>query len=284
MKIIKYTDAEEFYNRVVSFLEEDEAVNNLALGILSSLKKNENAYGKIKPFLAIVENDGNIKLVMIMTPPYNLQILGNVSIEVINFTIDYLIRENIEIPGIIGRKELCEKFVGVWTNKTPIIHKVSMNQRIYKLEKVNKVQDSAGCFKIAEEKDSEILVKWLMEFNKYIGEDTDKDKAERQIINLINKKRAYLWVNEIPVTMVLAGRETKNGIIVSGVYTPEEFRRNGYATSCVAEVSKILLDEGYKFCTLYTDLSNPTSNRIYQKIGYEPIADSIMYNFKKNRR
>ena len=282
MKIIKYTDANEFYDKVVSFLEKDEAVNNLALGILSNLRNNENSYGKIKPFLALLEDDEIIKLVMIMTPPYNLQILGGGSNEVLTYAIDYLINENIEVPGIIGRKELCADIVNIWAEKSSFKPEKSMDQRIYKIEKANNTHDSKGFFKIADKEDSKTLVKWLMEFNKYIGENPDKDKAEKQIKNLINKERAYLWVDKVPVTMVLAGRETKNGITVSGVYTPEKFRNNGYATSCVAKVSKLLLEEGFKFCTLYTDLSNPTSNSIYMKIGYEPIADSLMYEFKEN--
>lgn len=282
MKIIKYTDANEFYDKVVSFLEKDEAVNNLALGILSNLRNNENSYGKIKPFLALLEDGEIIKLVMIMTPPYNLQILGGGSNEVLTYAIDYLINENIEVPGIIGRKELCADIVNIWAEKSSFKPEISMDQRIYRLDQVNNTHDSKGCFKIADKEDSKTLVKWLMEFNKYIGENPDKDKAEKQIKNLINKERAYLWVDKVPVAMVLAGRETKNGITVSGVYTPEKFRNNGYATSCVAKVSKLLLEEGFKFCTLYTDLSNPTSNSIYMKIGYEPIADSLMYEFKEN--
>ena len=143
--------------------------------------------GNIKPFLAIVEDDGNIKLVMIMTPPYNLQILGIGSSEVINFTIDYLINQNIDIPGIIGRKELCKKFIEIWAKKASIIPKVSMNQRVYKLVKVNTVQDSSGYFKIAGDKDFEILVEWIMKFNEYIGENSDREKAEKQINNLLKK-------------------------------------------------------------------------------------------------
>jgi uncharacterized protein len=50
-------------------------------------------------------------------------------------------------------------------------------------------------------------------------------------------------------------------------------RNRGYAASCVATLTKLMLDSGKKFCCLYTDLANPTSNSIYQKIGYQPICD-----------
>ncbi|BAY85818.1 GCN5-related N-acetyltransferase [Calothrix parasitica NIES-267] len=63
------------------------------------------------------------------------------------------------------------------------------------------------------------------------------------------------------------------------VYTPPEYRKKGYASACVAGLSQTLLGEGYKFCFLFTDLSNPTSNKIYQKIGYQPVADWNNYSF-----
>jgi predicted GNAT family acetyltransferase len=63
------------------------------------------------------------------------------------------------------------------------------------------------------------------------------------------------------------------------VYTPPEWRGKGYASACVAALSQLCLDSGYQFCMLYTDLANPTSNSIYQKIGYQPIGESREYRF-----
>jgi uncharacterized protein len=74
--------------------------------------------------------------------------------------------------------------------------------------------------------------------------------------------------------MAIVQRETVSGICVSMVYTPPDLRSQGYATSCVAALTQRMLDSGKKFCCLYTDLTNPTSNAIYQKIGYEPVCHS----------
>jgi hypothetical protein len=64
------------------------------------------------------------------------------------------------------------------------------------------------------------------------------------------------------------------------VYTPPELRRRGYASHCVAELSRALLAEGYDFCALFTDLANPTSNHIYQEIGYRPVCDYDSYGLE----
>ena len=57
------------------------------------------------------------------------------------------------------------------------------------------------------------------------------------------------------------------------VYTPSDLRGRGYASACVAELSQRILDSGKAFCTLFTDLANPISNSIYQRIGYRPLGD-----------
>jgi predicted GNAT family acetyltransferase len=74
-------------------------------------------------------------------------------------------------------------------------------------------------------------------------------------------------------------RRTRHGSTVSLVYTPPDQRRKGYATACVAALSQIILDSGKDFCTLFTDLANPTSNDIYIKIGYVPLGDFTLYRF-----
>jgi predicted GNAT family acetyltransferase len=72
---------------------------------------------------------------------------------------------------------------------------------------------------------------------------------------------------------------TPNGIRIAPVYTPPELRGGGYASACTAETTRRLLKDGRRFCFLYTDLANPTSNSIYQRIGYRPVCDVDQYRF-----
>ena len=80
---------------------------------------------------------------------------------------------------------------------------------------------------------------------------------------------SFLWLS-VPVGGVVR---------VSAVYTPPELRGRGYASACVAGASARALAAGADTCVLYTDRSNPTSNRIYQRIGYRPVDDSQEYRF-----
>jgi predicted GNAT family acetyltransferase len=67
---------------------------------------------------------------------------------------------------------------------------------------------------------------------------------------------------------------------IGPVYTPPDYRGRGYASACTAALSQQMLYAGYQYCFLYTDLSNPTSNRIYQNIGYELVCDIDSYRFE----
>jgi predicted GNAT family acetyltransferase len=105
--------------------------------------------------------------------------------------------------------------------------------------------------------------------------------AEYYRYRLSTKKLYVLEVDGIPVSMAGLTREMQTVIGVAFVYTPPYFRNMGYATSAVAQISKIALDKGFEKCVLYTDLANPTSNSIYQKIGYKPICDSLQLKFEQ---
>ena len=80
--------------------------------------------------------------------------------------------------------------------------------------------------------------------------------------------------------MAAVGGPTPNGDRISWVYTPPALRGRGYASACVAALSQRLLDSGRRFCFLYTDLANPTANKLYQRIGYRQVIDASIYHFE----
>ncbi len=90
----------------------------------------------------------------------------------------------------------------------------------------------------------------------------------------------YVWEDDgSVVSLVGAGGETPHGIRIGPVYTPPERRSRGYASSLTAAASQDQLDRGRQFVFLFTDLANPTSNKIYRAIGYEPVCDVDQYRF-----
>ena len=80
------------------------------------------------------------------------------------------------------------------------------------------------------------------------------------------------------IVLELKSELAERRLRIGFVYTPKEERGKGYASACVAAASEKALETGYKFCCLFTDLGNPTSNSIYQRIGYNPVTDVLDYD------
>ena len=109
-----------------------------------------------------------------------------------------------------------------------------------------------------------------------LGSEAGRRNIDRMVEEPINSSNrvGYVWEDRVPVSMCQTTGATPHGIRIGAVYTPPELRRRGYASALVAAVSKAELDRGRHWCFLFTDLANPTSNRIYQAIGYRPIRTS----------
>jgi predicted GNAT family acetyltransferase len=133
--------------------------------------------------------------------------------------------------------------------------------------------------RIATESDLELVIDWVWKFESEAVGHEDIEAARETAINRILDGEIFLWEADHPVSMAAIGRPTPHGITISLVYTPPELRGRGYAISCVATLSQLQLDSGKSFCTLFTDITNPTSNEIYQRIGYKPVCDFNEYIF-----
>ncbi|WP_171016946.1 GNAT family N-acetyltransferase [Pseudalkalibacillus caeni] len=279
MKLKTYSSPGAFLDKVQRFLEEKEALNNLPLGIIESLVKKEKSgedFGN--PFLAAIEQNSEVIFVVVRTPPHNAVVYGDPS--AIFYLVQSLRQENILLPGVLGPKETAESFASRWCELTGQTRKISMDQRIYKLTNIIEGKKPNGNLREATQEDFDLIAKWIYQFAEEATEGLTEEECKERAKRAIDEKSIYVWVSEGKVvSMANKARPTRNGATVNLVYTPEALRNKGYASACVTGLSQHLFDQGYKFCTLYTDLTNPTSNSIYMKIGYRPVGDSIVYEF-----
>jgi len=283
VKVSFYDDISEFYNLAIPFLLENEAENNLLLGILDAIRDDPYRHGNSKPVLVSVLDGSQIILISLRTPPFNQILSLTKELGSIDALVDALNKRNIELPGVMGNKKSTEQFVNLWCKGKGLKANLTMNERIYKLESVTK--ETLGNKELiqADKSFTELILKWGREFIlEALSENEVKirDNWKKHLQRSVDEERIFLLLdNGLPVSMARRAGKTPNGIIVNLVYTPPSLRRRGYATECVAKLSKLLLDEGNKFCFLFTDLLNPISNSIYQKIGYRPIIDVDQYEF-----
>jgi len=286
MEVYRYSGARAFLKRVQVFLEEEEVVNNLPLGILFlPTRKQGRSEQEAEPLFALAEHGGAVSFVMLMTPPHNLIVYGAGEHldRAMEASVSFLLTEEVPVPGVIGPRDVAEGFADLWTRKTGCTAEVRMEQMIYRLDRVNEIALCPGRLVYATLQHVDLLSEWIAQFSQITPEPVSREEAQQKAEKAVEESRVFLWHDDVPVSMAVRARPTRNGVVVSGVYTPPEFRNRGYSTSCVSSLSKTLLDEGYAFCSLYTDLSNPTSNHIYKRIGYRPVRRSVVYGFERQR-
>jgi predicted GNAT family acetyltransferase len=283
-----YQRASEFLEKAQEVLEANEAGNNLMLGICFQLKRlaeeNEPPPYRITapPYLTTIEDERGLLVAAVMTPPHNIVVYGDRSHvgEAFEWVARNLFADRAPVPGVLGPSSDAQAFAESWASVSGNQYQENVRQRVYELRRVAHSPATSGSLRLATEGDVDLIAKWILGFQGDTSTEGDLAEACEQAQSRIKDQSIYLWDDEGPVSMAAKTRPTTNGITVSLVYTPPELRRRGYATACVANLSQLLLDSGWEFCTLFTDLANPTSNHIYQQIGYAPVCDFNEYVFR----
>lgn len=284
MRLIRYDDARRFYDHAEPFLLAHEAEHCLIIGICQTLIQQPGYY--VNPYLALVEDGDEVVAVTLRTPPFNL-VLSLIPDERRIPAALALIARDVsalypDLPGVAGPAALSLAFAAEWRRITGQRYRISMNERLYRLDRVIPVSGVAGALRRATAADRAVLVRWMAGFFRDAFGEGHPESAEGWVDDALTSpvRAAYLWDDGgEPVSLVAYGGPTPHGNRIGPVYTPPERRGRGYASACTAAVSQMLLDNGRRFCVLFTNLSNPTSNSIYQKIGYQPVCDVDMYTF-----
>lgn len=279
MQLVRDDNIHNFLQRNLIFLEEKEAANNLMLGIAFALSKRKNGHF---PMLSLtVEEQEQPVFCCLQTIPKNLIVYGAGPRldKAIGLVLDHLESKNVQFPGIIGPKSVTSPLAGLWAERMQCGWEISMEQLIYRLDNVNDVQPAPGSFRPAREEDADVVIPWFNDFLKEALGETADGEGERIARQKIRTGELYIWENGQVVSMAATTRPSRNGITINFVYTPENERRKGYATSCVSRLSRLMLESGYSFCSLFTDLQNPTSNNIYRRIGYRVVEEFQQIEF-----
>lgn len=285
MEIRRFRDVAAFYRHAEAFYTAHEAENNLPLGILTSrIAQPERVEPDI--YLATAEHDSEIVAATVRTPPYNLVVSLIPRADLLPSAIAALAADALAVygsmRGVLGPATESLAFARLWQRIAGTSFAIGTRERAYQLDAVIPVSGVSGSMRRATEADRNLLIRWLDAFNREaLPDGIHQDPTDYIDAALSSPARdLFLWEDGgTPVTLVGHSSNTPHGARVGPVYTPPELRRRGYASACTAVASQALLDAGRRFCFLFTDLANPTSNHIYQTIGYRPVCDVDEYRF-----
>jgi uncharacterized protein len=273
-------DATDFLREAGPLLLPNEARDNLIFGIAGSIVADPSRYAEPR-FWVVTEGRGPVAAAL-RTPPFNLILAKPRDADALVALVEAI---EDELPGIVGAHPEVDEFVRLWSARHDVTPRVQRRQGIYALETVQPVTRPPGRAREATLDDRPLLLEWSVAFGEEVLEEGDPGRVEA--VKMVDHRLGaddggfLLWEDAgEPVSAAGWGGPTPNGIRIGPVYTPPELRGRGYATALTAELSQRLLDGGRRFCFLFTDLANPTSNAIYERIGYVRVGESAMVAFE----
>jgi ribosomal protein S18 acetylase RimI-like enzyme len=280
MHLVAHGDVDDFLAAAEPVLTADEARHNLIFGLCSTIAEVPEAFAE-KNFWT-VSHDRVVGAAM-MTPPFNVIVAQPLHADALAFAARALHEQGPVLPGVTGAIPEVETFASEWLQITGSSKRVRMRQGIYAARTVVTPEGVPGSPREATPDDRELALEWLQGFeDEAMHDDVARPDHGEWFERRLGRTTAGLTLWEdgsAPVSMCGYGGSTPHGIRIGPVYTPPERRRRGYASALTAHVTKRLLDAGRDYCFLYTDLANPTSNKIYMDVGYEFVCESAEYAF-----
>jgi uncharacterized protein len=283
MEARRLSDPSEFLTAAGPFLLGDEARHNLILGIAGTLRDRPGHYPEFH--LWVVQDDGgSVVGAALRTPPFYLVLAQPADDAAAPALAEAIANGGLELPGVVAALPEADDFADAWEARRDVSRKLRRRQRIYRLTDVSPPDRVTGRPRVATTEDRQLLVAWIDEFAREVLPDAPSPArdAERVVDGRLGTDDGgfLLWEDGEPVSLAGWGAPTPNGIRIGPVYTPPDRRSHGYGSAVTAAVSADQLARSRQFCFLYTDLANPTSNKIYVDIGYEPVCDAVDYAFE----
>ncbi|WP_433268863.1 GNAT family N-acetyltransferase [Actinosynnema sp. CS-041913] len=232
-----------------------------------------------QPTLVTVTEDGKVVAAALRTPPWPLTLSG-VPVDWVEAVAENL--EGVELPGINGPRDSAEAFALAWTTRTGYGAQEVMAQRLYRLDELTPPTGVPGAARLATENDAALLVRWYLDFTaESTPYDPDEEHADGFVRNSLAAGSGHLlWLDgDQPVAWAGCGPPASGMSRIGPVYTAKEHRRRGYGAAVTSACARWALEAGAEHVVLFTDLANPTSNSIYQRIGFRPVCDAAEFVF-----
>ena len=280
MRCTEDPDPSTFREQIRPLLAAEPIFTNVIATVLDS--PPDPAHGPERPRWLRVHDDEGLVGAAIWTPPHGI-LLSPMPAAAAAALADHLAAGWDRPPSADGPSAAVAAFVERHTAGTGVRATPGMSQRLYRLDRVDPPGPVPGRPRPATVDDRDLILDWLDAFLAEAepraprggnGPTIERRLAAGQLLwlwEVDGRPVSFCWHSPVSDTLRISR--------VGMVYTPREFRGHGYASANVAVASQHALDQGADACMLYTNLANPTSNRIYQALGYRPVGDARQWWF-----
>jgi predicted GNAT family acetyltransferase len=272
IKVTPSSDPAWVLEQATVFLASEPVLHNL---ILTLLHERLTYHEPGRYWLA---SDGGTAVGLVFQSPLNFAaIVTPMPLQVVTAIVDAIADSGVEVPGVAGDAATAARFAGQWAERKRCAAIPFQGQRLYELRGPPVCLAASNHLRKAIREDRDLVVEWMRSFLADIGEPGSE--AAGLVDKRLEAGQFWLWDDGAPGSMASTSEPAAGVVRLRYVYTPAHKRSRGYATACVAELSRQIQDSGCR-CVLYTDLNNPTSNSIYRRIGYRAVAETLRYRFK----
>ncbi len=264
-------DIDDFLARTDDFLRSRPALHTSQLTRLEKLRKQEEAgtlFGRL-------EQEGKVLAIFYLRPSQRL-LLTAVAPE----QADALAAELAGRPlsGVTAEDDSATAFAEAWQRRTDAVPVPGVRVRLHRLGTLTPPEPMPEGHAV-DAPDRAEVIRWCSEFATAVGQAPFADEQSWAASNFADKQFTF-WATDGPVAMAGATAMVAGMVRVDPVYTPARFRERGYAGAVTFAVSQAALAAGATDVVLYTDPANVTSNALYRRLGYVPIAAFTGYDFR----
>jgi RimJ/RimL family protein N-acetyltransferase len=271
VRFVLTRDAEEFVARTERLLSARLECNVLATVLLRVL---DGAHRDPPPLFAYgLTPADEVGFAALRTPPWPLLTspLDGDATELVGLWLE----ADPGLPGVTAVPEAARAIAAAWAERTGGTTRIRMREGLHVLEEVrDPPRPAPGALRVARPDERDLLVAWTQEFVREANV-AGAEQAGDVVDGRLRHRGLLVWEGEDgrPVSMLVLNPQVARVVRIGDVYTPPAHRRRGYAGSAVAAASRRALASGAERCMLFTDLANPTSNKIYAEVGYRRVRD-----------
>ncbi len=280
MEIRVHADPVEFWSLARPYFAADAIRHGVAATVLQRLAL-EPSLATARPVLLSLWEEGILSGIACRTPPRPL-IASGVPARAADLVAAKLSEIDPTLPGVIGPRDAAEPFARAWSRLTHAKVREAMAMRVYRLESLVLPATPGGARLVTDAEVEQLAVQMRAFELEAVGREVSQEHAAADIRSSMAAGHASMtWETGGEAVSWARASAPLNGMShVNRVYTPPELRGRGYGAAITAAASQWALHAGAKDVVLFTDLANPTSNSIYQKIGYRPLFDAVDLAFQ----
>jgi predicted GNAT family acetyltransferase len=272
LRFVFTNDAQEFADRTERLLAARLECNILATILMSVLR---GAHADPRPVFAygLSDSEDEVTFAAMRTPPFPLLTSPLEDPADAPALIEGWMGADPDLPSVTGVPGTARAIAEAWARRTGGATRRTMSEAMHVLTEVrDPPRPAAGSLRLPDADERDGLVAWMADFVVEAGL-IGAAQAAPMVDARLRHQGLLVWDDGRPVSMIGVAPEVSGVVRIGPVYTPPEQRRRGYAGSAVAAASRRALAAGAVRCMLFTDLANPTSNKIYAEVGYVRAGD-----------